>query len=593
MAPTVETHVEKKKSGIRRLLSPVIFSGEASKRKDTDTNLAASRPSSRHGEVRTSVETAFVGSSLIPRTKTTRKTRSQSLSPVRYGNSHTRMTEGCAGFDRGNGFVNNAMGDSVIQENSVKVSERREYVNLNVNTCQQLDRNRNYATDLLNLKKQNKATFYKSGGSSGSFSSMSSSPVLRSGKRYREGMNRSSENISNLPVSTDISDRSGRTSAPPAPYSQYYNRPDSSCFFSTYQSNCFSSDQIKRNMNQSPQLSKGEGGNEQKLLLCQQQQQQQKLKQPLQQKQLQQQKQPQQQHQKVMFEQDYVIKKRISPIMFSRKEIIASQRKVSVSSSGIPTYSQCRTILRPQPVYNCNTEEISPPPRPRSVSPITASRRENTFVRGSTQRSTITGYHPRQSVIYEEECKDVRVNKVSPSSPSSSKSIPIFKRGTLVSNGDNDGSGNSNVSKKVSFSPGQESASSDPVYWPTRKGLAVEPPTRQSSRRLDLSDCNVYANVPVLPTQSERSDRTDRFLPSVANGHTGYGTVTKTSYQPTSFTPKTKMLVNKWQQHSESESGSEAGEIQRILQNGDIKGKIVLFIFLLLFFYSSFATCSQ
>jgi len=495
MAPTVETHVEKKKSGIRRLLSPVIFSGETQRRKEPSSDPKIVKLTKHAGEVK---ETAFVGTSQIPRTKVPRKTRSQSLSPVRHGSSRAKA-EGCANA------VNKNVNTNCYALHGIPKTmlERRN--------DRQSDANSNYSVNLQQMKMQQN-NINESGSS---FSSVSSSPTLAYNQNtsVRRGSNASAENVSTYSTDSNASgDRSGRISAPPlVPYSQYYNRPD--------QKAC---QQMQSQRNGLADASRYGF--------------QHRNTRP-----------------KQISEKDYVIKKRMSPIMFCRRETLPADRKATTSTN-IP---QCRTILRPQPLY-CSAEGT--PPRPRSVSPISANPKENNFVRGSTQRSTISGYYPRQSIIYEEENKEAKLKNASPIA----KSTPIFKRGTLVA-GD-ESLVNSNVPKKVSFSPGQDSEASEPIYWPTRNGLAVEPPTRQSTRR-DVSVSNVYAN---LPTSLNRP------LPTVPNCYSGYGTVNKI-YRPTLTSKTTKMLINKWHQQSESESGSEAGEVQRIFQNGGIKGKINTF----------------
>ena len=161
MAPTVETHAEKKKSGIRRLLSPVIFSGEAHRRKEPLPDTKIAKLTKHAGEVK---ETAFIGTSQIPRTKVTRKTRSQSLSPVRYGSSRPKV-EGGANAASKNVSANNCYAAQGIPKTTL---ERRG--------DRQSDANRNYPVNLLQMKMQ--PTNNNVSKSGVLFSSASSSPTL-------------------------------------------------------------------------------------------------------------------------------------------------------------------------------------------------------------------------------------------------------------------------------------------------------------------------------------------------------------------------------------------------------------------------------
>lgn len=144
---------------------------------------------------------------------------------------------------------------------------------------------------------------------------------------------------------------------------------------------------------------------------------------------------------------------------------------------------------------------------------------------------------------------------------------PIFKRGSLVSASTSSFDGvDSLVSpKRVSFT---NSYTDEPRNWPTRNGPAPEPPTRQRKiHRLDSDvfvpdDENSYAAVPEAP---------NRPLPPVPRDldRGMYGMIARkcndTKSSPASAVP---VPVHRWQQQSESESGSEAGEVQRILQQG-------------------------
>jgi len=144
---------------------------------------------------------------------------------------------------------------------------------------------------------------------------------------------------------------------------------------------------------------------------------------------------------------------------------------------------------------------------------------------------------------------------------------PIFKRGSLISTPPSsvDGMESPMSPKRVSFI---NRYTNEPPNWPTRKGPAPEPPTRQhklysadSDVFLPDEECNTYTNVQEAP---------NRPLPPVPRDGdaSAYGVILRKSRDtkfPASAVP---VPVQRWQQQSESESGSEAGEVQRIFQQG-------------------------
>lgn len=246
-------------------------------------------------------------------------------------------------------------------------------------------------------------------------------------------------------------------------------------------------------------------------------------------------------------------------------------------------------LVKPQPVYNA-----SPQRRPRSVSPATGrpgSVPPEYFVRGATQRSTYSGpRNARQSTIYEEVIEEGR----EPKQKQGSNYGPIFKRGSLYPASSSEGDLNSSAGKRVSFSPSQEQDEGE-IYWPTRKGLAPEPPTRRSTRP-DETD---YVNVREIRTSGHAPDRPLPPIPQRApsKSNTMYGVVgsgrQRAPHTPT--TSRVQALADRWQQHSQdtsfpaspaapvvstnsnrwqyqsdTESGSEAGEVQRILQPDNV-----------------------
>lgn len=241
-------------------------------------------------------------------------------------------------------------------------------------------------------------------------------------------------------------------------------------------------------------------------------------------------------------------------------------------------------LVKPQPVYN------SSPRRPRSVSPATGRSGGNLppdyFVRNTNQRSSYSGGRSaRQSTIYEEVIDEGKESKRDVKNENSTYG-PIFKRGTLLSTTSSEGDLNTSAGKRVSFSPSHEQdLSQGEIYWPTRKGLAPEPPTRQSTR----TDQTDYVNV------SEIRGAPDRPLPPIPRRaaqkpNVEYGVVGRQRAANTPTTQRVQALASRWQQQqddrtadnvntrrvpaaanrwhhqSDTESGSEAGEVQRILQ---------------------------
>nr|CAD7603631.1 unnamed protein product [Timema genevievae] len=221
----------------------------------------------------------------------------------------------------------------------------------------------------------------------------------------------------------------------------------------------------------------------------------------------------------------------------------------------------------------------------------------------------------RNNLLKEEARKD-SVSKVK-------NYAPIFKRGSLTSvstssvdGGFTDSSVYSNgplpPPKRVSFTSQQPSRE----YWPTRNGPAQEPPTRQTrNSRPESSDSDVFLpnsprspiydntrgsysnagplnpNKPQdqgyrrtvqksdLPPELQAPNRPLPPIPHDASTRGEYGTVAPIRKRDAksldraavagpvvsnSFLPQ----ANRWQIQSESESGSEAGEVQRILQLG-------------------------
>ncbi|KAJ9600098.1 hypothetical protein L9F63_009609 [Diploptera punctata] len=189
----------------------------------------------------------------------------------------------------------------------------------------------------------------------------------------------------------------------------------------------------------------------------------------------------------------------------------------------LPVTPRARSVS-PSPERHLNTRSLSLP-------------RDGSFSRGSPMRNTI-GPIRTQPPIYE-ETEEIQLRHGNKGSKKKSHYAPIFKRGSLTCPIEE--MGQSQSPKRVSFTN-----SGEQLYWPTRNGPAPEPPTRQRKSTTDSDEYNTYANIPATMTAPNRP------LPPVPRER---GVVVPQSAQ-------------RWQQQSESESGSEAGEVQRILQQG-------------------------
>ncbi|XP_025406795.1 coiled-coil domain-containing protein AGAP005037 isoform X5 [Sipha flava] len=199
--------------------------------------------------------------------------------------------------------------------------------------------------------------------------------------------------------------------------------------------------------------------------------------------------------------------------------------------------------------------------------PATAAER-SPFVRGLPHRATIGCVREspsRQSTIYETD------EDAAPADGGGQKRFqPIFKRGALQAPAEEPAAVALASPKRVSFSPQPCAAaprslqSAEPAaYWPTKKGPSPQPPTR---RRTADSPVAAVADRP-LPPVPKRSPSTSAIYGTLRGFNEGQ------SKQP-------QMIQNRWcppspQHHyhqSGSESGSEAGEVQRILnvKNGHL-----------------------
>lgn len=214
---------------------------------------------------------------------------------------------------------------------------------------------------------------------------------------------------------------------------------------------------------------------------------------------------------------------------------VGAQVKISVPA---PSTSAYATAVRQQ--QQQQQQQIIYGNVPATASPV----RPGPFVRGSPQRATIGCAREspsRQSTIYETDEPDATAAQ------REKRFQPIFKRGALQAA--DDATASAAGPKRVSFSP---PPSEQPVYWPTRKGPSPQPPTRSRSSAAADSPA---ADRP-LPPVPKRSPSTSAV----------YGTLRSPAGQQNRWWPPSPQ--NHHQHHyqqSGSESGSEAGEVQRIL----------------------------
>jgi len=265
----------------------------------------------------------------------------------------------------------------------------------------------------------------------------------------------------------------------------------------------------------------------------------------------------------------------------------------------LPEHSTYQNLpIRVRPAVPQRTESLPSPSTPSKSTPPKVDM--NLFVRNSPQRSTIGPIstakrtpptiheeddvqlrHPdktstpksRPKNLFEAWMSNGRKSKTPPN-----KTAPIFKRGSLQQVPSPGSEGAPALPKRVSFS-----SSSSPMHasgeWPTRNGPSQQPPSRQP--RLDSCDSDVFLPDGVLVNgccspqgyypqghypqgqyiQGQHDDQLyanaaacpDRPLPPIP-----------ADARPSALPPG--LYGSHQHAQSESESGSEAGEVRRILQ---------------------------
>lgn len=456
-AESLDAGNDGKKKGIRRLLTPAIFSGgnhkKAAAQADAGvapTAAAAVQPHHR-GQTKTVIETAFV-------------------------NNNRGGGGGGGGVDNLNSCSNDAAGNAAYRLQQQRNHYVRE-LNRHVNAANDF-RSRSVSPGSLDRGDVN-ANYGdvrpRRADSACSLSSTSSSAAVAPECSVSSGGGGSGS----VSSSTTHPSPSGRRSAPIIPYSQYYNNWNSG----------------------------GGAGRQQ-----QQQQQQGRLL--------------------------------LMPV--------SAQVKISVP----PSSALYATAVRQQSQQHASAIYGNV----RTGTTPAADCRVGQFVRGSPQRATIGCVRESssrlQSTIYETAEEDAPAQATR---GGGKRFQPIFKRGALQEpdpRGDSSGETSASASspKRVSFSPLQRpvavaatgpSPSEPAAYWPTKRGPSQQPPTRRRS-----------------------TDTTDRPLPPVPKRSPStsaiYGSL-RTAHQQQQPLHRGWWLSPTPQHHSGSESGSEAGEVQRIL----------------------------
>ncbi|XP_011307844.1 uncharacterized protein [Fopius arisanus] len=268
------------------------------------------------------------------------------------------------------------------------------------------------------------------------------------------------------------------------------------------------------------------------------------------------------------------------------------QPKVHLSSKPPVVGQKCQNqpvlVVRPQQALRDTNDLISQ--RSKSVSPH--------FVRGYERRSLQL---PKKTVgtIDDGGFTDCRID------PPSRKLItppiyddtddrknppPIFKRGSLISNSNSSVDYGTIGTKRVSFSNQANSPEIGSGNWPTKHGMAPEPPTRRHRAEDKTSDTTdlAFARVQEENQNNVNKSANDIYGSNICGQHEvsqGVEFDAKplppppvagvTNDRGNGYRDKRQQRIDaqravhesprRWTRASESESGSETGEVQRIL----------------------------
>ncbi|XP_043463341.1 uncharacterized protein LOC122499218 isoform X4 [Leptopilina heterotoma] len=293
------------------------------------------------------------------------------------------------------------------------------------------------------------------------------------------------------------------------------------------------------------------------------------------------------------------------PVLVVRPQPVAQERspKNVTKIVTIPTVEQEQQVNRCQsasPRFLINEDFRNVP---LTKSPSTLETSDKGFSRVAKEKGNPSLVRkPQTPPIYEEE---IDIDKRPPP--------PIFKRGSLISNSNSSIEYGTMGPKRVSFS-NQANCPTIGNYgkWPTKHGMAPEPPTRrnkdnetrvpqqqqqqQQQQQLQQDAVKIYGNVGQPPSLDiyaghpsnipvyQKSPKVGNFrnaeceydankpLPPPPRD-ASWSLRRTASLRETSRSPNTKIesaqlkndVTRKWSGLSESESGSEAGEVQRIL----------------------------
>lgn len=447
MAPTVEKH-EKKKSGIRRLLSPVIFSSGGHSNADSRNDSLYQRRKTEPGASSTSPST-----SSSPSSPTKPRKNHSKPSVIRFG----RANKNAVGSSVETAFVGTA---PAARTPEAAPAAEKDYQRTSYGAPPGLIQ-RYYTLgcnddELRNPPTATKAPVYRSADvrtgtddcSLRSAQTASDSESIADSGRGERSAYTTAHYARATPEDRypPAEYRDGRSSAPPTPYSQYYNRASAAS----------SPAQSPTSFDGSPapphKVSPGASN-------------------------------------------EYPVTRQWTTVVNERNEALATR---------------CKTILRPQPLYS-----VAPDAPPAPAAKLTNRQSPSDVGYGYArvtkapksaiaQAVPVAMQQPHASLRRKPSNADDAPTKGSlyvsnapadahyecvPATASGAvagSSAPIFKRGTLRSSPalpvpakqKPAGAAVANTSpKKVTF---PSSTASTAVYWPTRRGMTVDPPCRQS-----------------------------------------------------------------------------------------------------------------
>ncbi|XP_015116844.1 uncharacterized protein LOC107041006 [Diachasma alloeum] len=269
------------------------------------------------------------------------------------------------------------------------------------------------------------------------------------------------------------------------------------------------------------------------------------------------------------------------------------QRKQQLTSkppiAGQKVQNQPVLVVRPQQALREPNELVSQ--RSKSVSPH--------FVRGDERRSLQLPKKTAERVDdggfaeyrVDPSSRKLATPPIYDDTDDRKNPPPIFKRGSLISNSNSSVDYGTMGTKRVSFSNQSDSPEIGSGNWPTKHGMAPEPPTRRHRAEDRTSDTTDLAFARVQEENQNNVNKSANDIYGSVSGQTEGIQETEFDAKPLPPTPVVNVVMNRsnsmrdrrqqrmeaqrahvlenprrWVRASESESGSETGEVQRILQ---------------------------